>query len=536
MAFDENENIYRDDAAPDGTAPEERSDIPPESEQSGYAPSEREQRGSTPPAPEQPGGANRVQPVQSYAEEHESWRDPSYEAAGTGENPYSPGRYAYGAQNWQQPAPEPEKPKKEKKKRGHGFLKAACLVVVCALAAGAASWAVMDYMLKHSAAPGTHQVTFNTVAAGGGVQTMPPSEGGVLTGNDIYNLGLKQVVGVNTSFTTNIFGMATPRAVSGSGFIIDADGYILTNYHVISYAVVYGGELTVLLEDGTKYPAEVVGYMESNDVAVIKIDASGLSPVTLGDSDAMQVGEWVYAIGNPLGELEYTMTPGIVSARDRVITTSDDITGSSTSINMFQISAAVNHGNSGGPVYNSRGEVIGIVTAKYSDADEGIESLGFAIPINDAVNIATQLIEKGYVAGAGLGITGWNVDDIYTDVAMETYNIPYGVYVESVNEGSAAEAAGIRRGDIITALGDAEVSSMDELKMMLRRYTSGDTETVTVYRMETQTSGESMDLTITFQELVEDNSTEQQPSQGQDGGYSGGGNGGTLPWPWSWGW
>ena len=218
--------------------------------------------------------------------------------------------------------------------------------------------------------------------------TAPASPSGTLTGDQIYyDLACQQVVGVNTSFTTNAFGMSTPRAVSGSGFIISEDGYILTNYHVISYAVVYNGKLTVLTKDGTTYDAKVIGYLESNDIAVIKIDAKGLKPVALGDSDKMLVGEAVYAVGNPLGELEYSMTDGIVSAQDRMITTRDDITNATTSINMFQITAAVNAGNSGGPVYNSRGEVIGIVTAKY--ADEGIEGLGFAIPINDAVSVAT---------------------------------------------------------------------------------------------------------------------------------------------------
>ncbi len=518
MTFDENENRNGQEPVYGG---EEQSPATPE-ERASAAP---EEQSFTPP---QDTGAARVPPVQSYMDQRESWRDPSYEAASSGEGVYSPGRYAYGAQSWQQPAREPEKPKKPRKK--HGFLKAACLVVICALVSGLCSWAVVDYMLDHNQSQnGGKQVVINQASPISGTQTDVPAadpDGKGLTGNQIYELGLKQVVGVNTSLTnTNIFGQTTTRAVSGSGFIISEDGYILTNYHVISYAVVYGGELTVLMENGTKYPAEVVGYAESNDVAVIKIDATGLSPVTMGDSDKMLVGEWVYAIGNPLGELEYTMTPGIVSARDRVITTNDDITGAATSINMFQISAAVNHGNSGGPVYNSRGEVIGIVTAKYADAEEGIESLGFAIPINDAVNIATQLIEKGYVAGAGLGIRGTDTTEAYKAFAIETYNIPNGCFVTTVDPGSAAEAAGLKVGDIITGFGDRTITGMSDLQLALRRYAPGDVEKITVYRMGANLAGETLELTVTLQEKVEEPSTTEQQTQGQ-------GNSGNPFWPW----
>ena len=526
MTFDENENRSEQEPVYSGeeqspATPEEPTSATPEEP----APAAPEEQAYTRP---QDTGAARVPPVQSYMDQRESWRDPSYEAASNGEGVYSPGQYAYGAQSWQQPVREPEKPKKPKKK--HGFLKAACLVIVCALVSGLCSWAVVDYMLDHGQSQGGgKQVVINQASPISGTQTDVPAANpgsGGLTGNQIYELGLKQVVGVNTSQTINIFGQTSTRAVSGSGFIISEDGYILTNYHVISYAVVYGGELTVLMENGAKYPAEVVGYMESNDVAVIKIDATGLSPVTLGDSDKMLVGEWVYAIGNPLGELEYTMTPGIVSARDRVITTNDDITGAATSINMFQISAAVNHGNSGGPVYNSRGEVIGIVTAKYADAEEGIESLGFAIPINDAVNIATQLIEKGYVAGAGLGIEGTDTTELYKAFAIETYSIPNGCCVTKVDPGSAAEAAGLKVGDIITAFGDKTIAGMSDLKLTLRRYAPGDVEKLTVYRMGANLAGETLELTITLQERVEEPSTDQQ-TQGQGQGGSG-----NSFWPW----
>ncbi len=486
---------------------------------------EREGTGAQPMNAQQP--ADRAVPRQPYGynDERRSWSEPVYEPA-TRFEAYTPGGYAYGAQNVPPQPPEDGKKKKKKEKRSHGFLKAVCLVIVCALVAGAASWLVVDYMLDNGVAnPG------KTVIIGGAANSLAnenepePTPGEELTGNQIYKLGEKQAVGVNTSFnTTNIFGMTTPRAVSGSGFIISEDGYILTNYHVISYAVVYGGDLTVLMKDGTEYEADIVGYVEDNDVAVIKIDATGLTPVVFGDSDKIIVGEAVYAIGNPLGELEYTMTDGIVSAQDRVISTRDEITKAETSINMFQITAAVNSGNSGGPVYNSRGEVIGIVTAKYMES--GVEGLGFAIPINDAVSISRQLIEHGALTGAGLGIHGRDVTVLFNEVAMEAYSIPYGVYVESINSGSAAEKAGLRVGDIITAIGGKEVNGMDSLKLALKRFSPGDTTTLTVYHMgDHMSAGESRDLTITLEEPAEDTTQQQSntPSSGNNGGFN---------WPW----
>ena len=203
------------------------------------------------------------------------------------------------------------------------------------------------------------------------------------------------MVGISTTVTGyNMFGQLTSNAVTGTGFILSEDGYILTNNHVVEDAVSTGSTVTVKLHDGSEYPAAIVGTEgNTNDIAVLKIDAEGLSPVTLGDSDKMQVGENIYVVGNPLGELTYTMTAGIISALDREIAADRN-----TTLNMFQLDAAVNSGNSGGPVFNDRGQVIGVVTAKYNSS--GVEGLGFAIPINDAVSIAEDLINQAY-----LGIT-----------------------------------------------------------------------------------------------------------------------------------
>ena len=256
---------------------------------------------------------------------------------------------------------------------------------------------------------------------------------------------------------------------------------------------------TVILHDGTRYTASIIGVEESNDIAVLKIDAANLSAATFGDSDSLSVGETVYAVGNPLGELEFSMSTGHVSALDRAIKTGE----SADSINMFQIDAAVNSGNSGGPVYNTRGEVIGVVTAKYSDT--GVEGIGFAIPINDASGIANDLVTKGYVTGkAYLGV---RLDERYNSLYSQYYGMPLGAYVYSVDAQSSAEAAGIQPGDIITRLGDAEISGYDDLRTAVKRFSAGDTTDLTLYR-----AGESMTLSVTFGELKPD-STSDSPAK-----------------------
>ncbi|MBR4887640.1 MAG: PDZ domain-containing protein, partial [Clostridia bacterium] len=202
------------------------------------------------------------------------------------------------------------------------------------------------------------------------------------------------------------------------------------------------------------------------------------SLATLGDSDQMQVGQPVYAIGNPLGELEYTMTGGIVSALDREIRTEEAV-----AINMFQIDAAVNSGNSGGPVYDAAGRVIGIVTAKYSES--GVEGLGFAVPINDAVTIAQQLMENGYVTGkAYLGVSVQDIDRRYA----EYYNMPRGAYITGVEEDSCAQKAGLSAGDVITAVAGVQIVSTQELKAALRAHSAGETVELTVYRAGVQSA------------------------------------------------
>ena len=318
----------------------------------------------------------------------------------------------------------------------------------------------------------------------------PAAEAGGISPSLIFEQAKRQVVGISTEVTyQNFFGMTSSSAVSGSGFIISEDGYILTNYHVIETAYANNLDVTVMLNDGTEYTAAIVGFEPDNDVALLKIEASGLMPVTFGNSDQILMGETVYAVGNPLGELAYSMSTGTVSGLDRLIVTEDAVQG----INMFQIDAAVSPGNSGGPVYNARGEVVGIVTAKSGAMNT--EGLGFAIPINDAASIATDLMTKGYVTGKAY--MGVRLDERYNSMYAQYYNMPLGAYVYSVDSGSAAETAGLQAGDIITKLGDSEISSYSDLKAAVRGYSAGDTAEITLYR-----AGESITLSITFDEAV----------------------------------
>lgn len=389
-----------------------------------------------------------------------------------------------------------EAKKKAKKPANKMFWKVACLCLVCALLGGIGGGAIFSAISGRTAT--SQEQASSTPTPNSGVLTTQPTSSGTMSASEIYAAACQQVVGITTELTyQNFFGQTSSQAVSGSGFIISSDGYILTNYHVISYAAQSNYEITVMTYDGTSYKAKIVGVDSSNDIAVLKIDATGLTPATFGDSDEMAVGDTVYAVGNPLGELQFSMTTGHISALDRTITTDEG----GVPINMFQIDAAVNSGNSGGPVYNSAGQVIGIVTAKYSST--GVEGLGFAIPINDAVNIANELMENGVVVNkVQLGIT---TQTIPAQVA-QYYNMVEGACILSINEGSCAEKAGLQINDIITGVGGKTVTSSDALKAALRGYAPGDTTELTIYR-----AGKTSTVTVTLDEA--DSSTQEESTQ-----------------------
>ena len=428
-------------------------------------------------------------------------------------------------------APERGTKKSRRGARAAGLV-AACLVsailggigggaLAPKLLRGQEDTAMTETVLSESAAEpaletaGRNVLSVSAPAATPQVTTTAVTPGTELTATQIYyDLAVHQAVGITTEITyTNVWGYSSSGAVKGSGFILSEDGYIMTNYHVIEDAVKGGYDIQVLDHDGKKYIAEVVGYAEDNDVAVLKIDATGLSPVVLGDSNNVRVGERVYAVGNPLGELEYSISDGIVSALDRDMKNTEK--GRSTTINMFQITAAINSGNSGGPIYNSRGEVIGIATAKY--ASSGVEGLGFAIPISDAVAIANDLITDGYVRGkARIGIL--NASTLSASSA-QYYGIVPGVYFEGIDPGSAAEKAGLQVGDIIVGLGDKEITDFSSLTTALKSFHAGDTTTLKVYRNSSYVT-----LTITLDEAKPDtgatqkqNSQDGQQEEQQDG-------------------
>ncbi len=304
---------------------------------------------------------------------------------------------------------------------------------------------------------------------------------------EVYASTVNSVVSINTTAAsgTNIFGQTVETASAGSGFIYSQDGYIVTNYHVVKDAT----SVKVTLYNGETYDATVIGGDSDYDVAVIKIDAAGLTPVTLGNSADVNVGDTVLAIGNPLGELTFSMSQGIVSCCDRAI----NVDG--TPFNMIQVDASINPGNSGGPLVNLYGEVVGIVSAKYSSySNTSVEGLGFAIPISDVQAIITDIIENGQVTGkAYLAIKAGTM----TEQMAAQYNIGIteGVFVYSTESGGAGERAGLQLGDVITKLNDTDITSMTDLSRAKKTFKVGDTVTLTVYR-----NGQYITLELTFDE------------------------------------
>ena len=328
---------------------------------------------------------------------------------------------------------------------------------------------------------------------------MATAEG--LSPSQVYAMNVNSVVAIsNQANTTNVWGQVSETAASGTGFIISADGYILSNYHVVEGA----SRLTVMTYMGDEYEAKLVGFDKMNDVAILKVEAAGLDAVAIGSSDDLIVGDQVVAIGNPLGELTSSLTVGYISAKDRTINTDGSL------INMMQTDAAINPGNSGGPLFNMKGEVVGITTAKYSGSTgsgASIEGIGFAIPIADVMSMTEDLIANGYRTNmAYLGVVVMDLDG--NTAAM--YSLPMGSYVRSVEPGSCAEKAGIQPKDIIIAVGEHPVEGNSTLQSALRRFKAGDTTTVTVYR-----AGAELELPITFDERPQDPDAnlEQQPQE-----------------------
>ena len=317
-----------------------------------------------------------------------------------------------------------------------------------------------------------------------------------LPATEIYTRACAFTVGVTIpGHAYNIFGQPGENAVTGTGIVLSEDGYILTNYHVIETAYEQGTPILILTYNEEEYEAEVIGIESDSDLAVLKIEAEGLEAAVLGDSDGICVGQTIYTVGNPLGELTYTMTSGIISATGRRITTDEAVI-----MNMFQVDAAINNGNSGGPVFNTSGQVIGVVTAKFSQY--GMEGLGFAIPINDACRIACDLADKGYVSGkAYLGMSIANV----SPVVAKYYDMVQGVYICSVEEDSCSEKAGLMPGDIILSVDGKDVRTVSELTRAVREYRAGDSAGLTVWR-----DGDELAVTVVFDEELPAERVEQE--------------------------
>ena len=348
--------------------------------------------------------------------------------------------------------------------------------------------------------------------------------GTLMTASEVYKANVNSTVGITTSITTNYFGYETTAAASGSGFIISADGYIVTNHHVIDGA----NKITVTLYDGKSYEAELIGSDESNDIAVLKIDADGLTPVVLGSSNDLSVGDEVVAIGNPLGELTFSLTAGVVSALDRTITTQN------TTMNLIQTDTAINSGNSGGALFNMYGEVVGITNAKYSSSgltsEASIDNIGFAIPIDNVKSIIESLIKNGYVIKPYIGIS---VAEVSSE--LKDYGVPGGVAVKVVKDDSPAETAGLKVNDVITKVNGKEISSSSELIALVKASSKGDKLNLTVYR-----NGSYTEITVTVDETKQESNTTEsdntqnstQSSQRQQRGndqYSGFGDFSGLP-------
>ena len=316
----------------------------------------------------------------------------------------------------------------------------------------------------------------NIVSTRPGTDTTFSDEEGAMSLQEIYSSVIDSVVSISSVTSTG--------TASGTGIIMSQDGYIITNHHVISGALL----ISVLTNDNQEYEAALVGSDEMSDLAVLKIDAKGLAAAEFGDSSKLRVGDSVVAIGDPLGvQLRGTMTNGIISAINRDLTVDD------RTMTLIQTNAALNNGNSGGPLINCYGQVIGINTVKMSSyyaSAASVEGLGFAIPISVAKPIIDELIENGYVAGRpAIGISGEALPSYYRTY----YRLPDGVYITSVNDGSDAKAKGLREGDIVTAINGEKICSIDELNTVKNQYSAGDEVTLTVYR-----GGTYYDITVTL--------------------------------------
>ena len=410
-----------------------------------------------------------------------------------------------------EPAAEPvvtDTPVQPKKHHG-GVGRVVALILSCAVISAACGFGGAILAQNGSRTGKTTVQQSNRTAATVNVKKVDGQT--LMSPSEVYASTVNSVVSINCSaVSTNIFGQQTESASSGSGFIYTADGYIVTNQHVVANA----SSINVTLYNGDTYPATLVGSDSDYDVAVLKIDAKDLPAVTLGSSTDVNVGDTVLAIGNPLGELTFSMSQGIVSCVNRAI----NVEG--TPFNMIQVDASINPGNSGGPLMNLYGEVVGIVSAKYSSyADTTVEGLGFAIPINDVQSIIKDIIENGSVGNkAYMAITAGTMTQQMA--AQYKINATEGVFVYSVEDGGAGDKAGLKLGDVITKLNDTQITSMEDLSAAKKGFKAGDTVTLTVLR-----DGKEITTQLTFDAQPQTTDDTADSSQSGDNSYNNGNNG-----------
>ena len=445
---------------------------------------------------------------------------PNYGAPGYGVPNYGAPSYGnprYAAPNYAQPQAPSAPEKKTGKKRGF-WKKAVAAALACVLLGGGAGVGgalLVDRYRENDSGASSTAVQVAAPRETKDLNVVTVDSGKLMSASQVYKANVDSTVGITTEITTtNFWGYQSTGAAAGSGFILTEDGYILTNQHVIEKA----NTITVAMYDGTTYPAKLIGYDASNDIAVLKIEATGLTPVTLGDSDALEVGDEVVAIGNPLGELTFSLTKGNVSALNRAVTLSSSVT-----MNLIQTDAAINSGNSGGALFNMYGEVVGITNAKYStssfSSSASIDNIGFAIPINSVRNIVTSIIEKGYISTPYIGVSVANVGE-----ESQSYGMPLGASIRSVEKDSPAEQAGLQSGDIVTAVNGQEITTYEGLKDHISGAAVGDKLELTVYRRS-----ETLTITVTVGERTQSALPEDNNSQ-SDNGYGGYGGQGGIPW------
>lgn len=465
-------------------------------------------------APQEPQNEAPQEPRNEVPQECQSEpQSGTYHAAGTGrrESPYAnspymtgqPRPYQYQYQPQTQP---PEKREKKPRRSGKSPWKTviAAVLVVALVASGClitASGVNRKWEQK------TSQITqqlgrqiddlqkqIESVPASGGTSgALPAADGSAMTPAQLYQSNVDSVVAISCTMQTTAYGQSVEGTSSGSGFILTEDGYVVTNYHVVQNA----SNITVTTHSGDEYAATVKGYDATNDVAVLKVEAEGLSAATIGSSGNLSIGDMVVAIGNPLGRLAATETVGYVSGINREVTTDNTV------ISMLQTDAAINPGNSGGPLVNMYGQVVGINSSKIMT--EGYEGMGFAIPVSTAKNIIDQLLAGGYVEGrVRLGIMGREIDGTMAMI----YGLPQGFMISELPEDSAFAGTGAQVGDVITAIDGNEVTSLSEISNLLLRYSPGDQVTVTLFRQnDSGVGGEEIDVTIT---LLEDRGETQE--------------------------